>query len=136
MIIGIVSCMPLLLRSSHSITIKMNMEGADMTAADKLGGYATGFGELNAETVAANVTDDYKLLDKDGKTYGKGDLPQVIMTIPQVNNDLDMIWLNSDERSIKLSRTFPKALMLAFLRLSKKLCKIDALHFQLIMKIE
>ena len=37
-----------------------------MAAADKLGGYANGFGELNAETLAANVTDDYKLLDKDG----------------------------------------------------------------------
>ena len=46
----------------------------DMAAADKLGGYATGFGELNADTVAANVTDDFKLLDKDGKIYGKGDL--------------------------------------------------------------
>jgi hypothetical protein len=45
-----------------------------MAAADKLGGYATGFGELNADTISANVTDDHKLLDKDGKTYGKGDL--------------------------------------------------------------
>jgi hypothetical protein len=43
-----------------------------------LGGYATGFGELNADTVAANVTDDYKLLDKDGKIYGKGDLHDYI----------------------------------------------------------
>ena len=49
-----------------------------MAAADKLGGYATRFGELNADTVAANVTDDYKLLDKDGKIYGKGDLHDYI----------------------------------------------------------
>ena len=46
-----------------------------MAAADKLGGYATGFGDLNADTLTANVTDDYKLLDKDGKIYEKGDLP-------------------------------------------------------------
>ena len=49
-----------------------------MAAADKLGDYATGFGELNPDTVAANVTDDYKLLDKDGKIYGKADLPGFI----------------------------------------------------------
>lgn len=47
----------------------------DLSAADKLGGYATGFGELNADTIAANVTDNYKLLDKDRKSYGKSDLP-------------------------------------------------------------
>ena len=46
-----------------------------MSATDKLGGYATVFGELNADTISANVTDNCKLLDKDGKTYGKGDLP-------------------------------------------------------------
>lgn len=38
-----------------------------MSASEKLGGYATGFGELKADQIAANVTDDYKLLDKDGK---------------------------------------------------------------------
>ena len=46
-----------------------------MSAADKLGGYASGFGDLNAEAIAANVTADYKLLDKDGAVYGKNDLP-------------------------------------------------------------
>ena len=45
-----------------------------MTAADKLGGYATGFSELNADMIAANVTDGYKLLDREGKTFGKADL--------------------------------------------------------------
>ena len=49
-----------------------------MAAADKLGGYAKGFGELNAEALAENVTDNYKLLDKDGMVYGKGDLPDYI----------------------------------------------------------
>jgi len=49
-----------------------------MAAADKLGGYATGFGELNADILADNVTEDYKLLDKDGKIYGKSDLPGYI----------------------------------------------------------
>ena len=42
-----------------------------MSAADKLGGYASGFGDLNAEAIAANVTADYKLLDNDGAVYGK-----------------------------------------------------------------
>ena len=49
-----------------------------MAAADKLGDYATGFGELNADALAENVTDNYKLLDKDGKIYGKDDLPGYI----------------------------------------------------------
>ena len=38
-----------------------------MSAADRLGGYASGFGDLNAEAIAANVDrSDYKLLHKDG----------------------------------------------------------------------
>ena len=45
-----------------------------MAAADKLGGYASGFGELNADVLAANVTTDYRLLDRDGKVYTKGEL--------------------------------------------------------------
>jgi len=49
-----------------------------MAAADKLGGYATGFGELDANKLADNVTDDYQLLDKDGKIFGKDDLPDYI----------------------------------------------------------
>jgi hypothetical protein len=49
-----------------------------MSAADKLGGYASGFGNLDADAIAANVTVDYKLLDKDGDIYGKNDLPGYI----------------------------------------------------------
>jgi len=37
-----------------------------MSAADKLGGYAAGFGNLDAEAIAENVATDFKLLDKDG----------------------------------------------------------------------
>ena len=59
-----------------------------MTAADKLGGYAMGFGKLNADMVAANVTDDYKLLDKDGKIYGKGDLPGVISELRELGDKM------------------------------------------------
>jgi hypothetical protein len=55
-----------------------------MTAADKLGGYATGFGELDAETLVDNVTDNYRLLDKDGKIYGKGDLPGYIAELKKL----------------------------------------------------
>ena len=59
-----------------------------MAAADKLGGYAAGFGELNADAIAANVTDDYKLLDKDGKTYGKGDLPGYVAELRKIADKL------------------------------------------------
>ena len=59
-----------------------------MAAADKLGGYATGFGELNADTISANVTDNYKLLDKEGKTYGKGDLPGYIVELRKLDDKM------------------------------------------------
>ena len=45
-----------------------------MSAEDKLGGYASGFGSLDASTIAANVTEDFKLLDKNGAIYEKNDL--------------------------------------------------------------
>ena len=59
-----------------------------MAAADKLGGYATGFGELNADTISANVTDNYKLLDKDGNTYEKGDLPDYIAELRKLDDKM------------------------------------------------
>lgn len=49
-----------------------------MSAEDKLGGYASGFGGLDADTITANVTEDYKFLDEDGAVYGKNDLPGYI----------------------------------------------------------
>ena len=60
-----------------------------MSAADRLGGYAGGFGDLNAEAIAANVTTDYKLLDKDGAVYGKNDLPGYIAAEPV--NDFETV---------------------------------------------
>ena len=59
-----------------------------MAAADKLGVYATGFGELNADQLADNVTDDYKLLDKDGKVYGKSDLPGYIAELRKMSDNM------------------------------------------------
>ncbi|MDH3377545.1 MAG: hypothetical protein OEQ39_11400 [Gammaproteobacteria bacterium] len=59
-----------------------------MSASDKLGGYASGFGELNADTVAANVTSNYRLIDKDGKTYGKGDLPGYIAKLRKIDDKM------------------------------------------------
>ena len=59
-----------------------------MSASEKLGGYATGFGDLNAETIMANVTDDYRLLDKDGKTYGKADLPGYIEELRKLDDKM------------------------------------------------
>ena len=56
-----------------------------MSAADRLSGYAGGFGNLDADAIAANVTDDYKLLDKDGAIYGKNDLPVYIEELKKIN---------------------------------------------------
>ena len=61
-----------------------------MSAADKLGGYASGFGDLNAEAIAANVTTDYKLLDKDGAVYGKNDLPGYIAELRKIGDKMDI----------------------------------------------
>jgi len=61
-----------------------------MTAADKLGGYAKGFGELNADVVAANVTADYRLLDKNGKVYGKDDLAGYIAELKKLGDKMDI----------------------------------------------
>jgi hypothetical protein len=61
-----------------------------MSAEDKLGGYASGFGSLDAEAIAANVTVDYKLLDKDGAVYGKNDLPGYIAELRSVGDKMDI----------------------------------------------
>lgn len=61
-----------------------------MAAADKLGGYAKGFGELNAETIAANVTAGFKLLDKDGKVYGKSELAGYIKGLKEIASKMDI----------------------------------------------
>ena len=61
-----------------------------MSAADKLGGYASGFGDLNAEAIAANVTTDYKLLDKDGAVYGKNDLPGYVAELRKIGDKMDI----------------------------------------------
>ena len=61
-----------------------------MSAADKLGGYASGFGKLDAAAIAANVTADFKLLDKDGVVYGKSDLPGYIAGLRSVGDKMDI----------------------------------------------
>ncbi|MGI9257195.1 MAG: hypothetical protein ACR2QQ_00025 [Gammaproteobacteria bacterium] len=61
-----------------------------MSAADKLGGYATGFGNLDGEAIAANVTADYKLLDKDGAVYGKNDLPSYAASLKEFGHKMDI----------------------------------------------
>ena len=67
-----------------------------MSAADKLGGYASGFGDLNAEAIAANVTTDYKLLDKDGAVYGKNDLPVYIAELRNIGDKRVRVSYGSD----------------------------------------
>lgn len=61
-----------------------------MSATDKLGGYATGFGNLDGEAVAENVTADYKLLDKDGAIYGRDDLPGYVAELRKLGNRMDI----------------------------------------------
>ena len=61
-----------------------------MSAADKLGGYASGFGELNADVVAANVTAGFKLLDKDGKVYTKDELAGYIAKLRTLGSKMDI----------------------------------------------
>ena len=61
-----------------------------MAAADKLGAYASGFSELNADAVAANVTADYKIIDKDGAAYGKADLAAYIAELRKLGSKMDI----------------------------------------------
>ena len=61
-----------------------------MSATDKLGGYASGFGNLNAETIADNVTAEYKLLDRDGTVYGKNDLPGYISELRKTGDKMNI----------------------------------------------
>lgn len=61
-----------------------------MSAADKLGGYASGFANLDAEVIAANVTVDYKLLDKDGAIYGQSDLPGYVAELRRIGDKMDI----------------------------------------------
>jgi len=61
-----------------------------MSAADKLGGYAGGFGNLDAVAIATNVTADFKLLDKDGTVYAKNDLPGYIAELRKAGDKMDI----------------------------------------------
>lgn len=61
-----------------------------MSAADKLGGYAAGFGNLDAEAIAENVATDFKLLDKDGAVYGKSDLPGYLAELRKVGDKMEI----------------------------------------------
>ena len=55
-----------------------------MSAEDKLGGYASGFSSLDANAIAANVTEDFKLLDKNGAVFEKNDLSGYIAELRKV----------------------------------------------------
>jgi hypothetical protein len=61
-----------------------------MSAADKLGGYASGFGNLDADEISANVTADYKLLDRDGAVYSKNDLPEYISGLRKFGDKMNI----------------------------------------------
>lgn len=61
-----------------------------MAAADKLGGYAKAFGALDAAGIAANVTADYKLLDKNGKVIAKKDLPGYVTGLKKFGAKMDI----------------------------------------------
>ncbi|MGF1684252.1 hypothetical protein [Photobacterium minamisatsumaniensis] len=61
-----------------------------MSAEDKLSGYATGFGSLDANVIGDNVTAEYKLFDKDGAVYQKGDLPQYISELKKLGDKMEI----------------------------------------------
>jgi len=61
-----------------------------MSAEDKLGGYASGFGNLDANVIAANVTADYRLLDKNGAVYKKNDLQRYIAELRKIGDKMDI----------------------------------------------
>lgn len=61
-----------------------------MSAEEKLGGYASGFSNLDANGIAANVTADYKLLDKNGVVYGKDDLPEYLAELRKIGDKMDI----------------------------------------------
>ena len=67
-----------------------------MSAEGKLSGYASGFGSLDANVVAANVTADYKLLDKDGAVYEKGDLTGYIAELRKFGDKMEISDVVSD----------------------------------------
>lgn len=61
-----------------------------MSATDRLGGYASGWGNLDAAEIAANVTDDYRLLDKEGAVHGKDDLPGYIAELRNLADKMEI----------------------------------------------
>ena len=61
-----------------------------MSAEDKLGGYASGFGSLDANVLAANVTEDFKLLDKNGAVFEKNDLSGYIAELRKVGDKMEI----------------------------------------------
>ena len=61
-----------------------------MSAADKLSGYASGWGSLDADEIAANVTSDYKLFDKDGAVYGKNELPGYLAELRKAGDKMKL----------------------------------------------
>lgn len=61
-----------------------------MSASDKLGGYAQGFSELDAATIAANIITDYKLLDKGGKVITKEGLPAYCAELKKLGPKMDI----------------------------------------------
>ena len=60
-----------------------------MSASEKLAGYAKGFSELDDATIAANVTADYKLLDK-GKVIAKKGLPTYWAELKKLGKNMDI----------------------------------------------
>ncbi|MBM3486128.1 MAG: nuclear transport factor 2 family protein [Alphaproteobacteria bacterium] len=61
-----------------------------MAAADKLGGYAKGFGALDADMIAANVTADFRLVEKGGKIITKKELAGYIAQLTQHGSRMDI----------------------------------------------
>ena len=61
-----------------------------MSAEDKLGGYASGFSSLDANVLAENVTEDYRLLDKNGAIYEKNDLSGYMAELRKIGDKMEI----------------------------------------------
>lgn len=61
-----------------------------MSAEDKLSGYASGFASLDASAIAANVTEDFKLLDKNGVIFEKNNLSEHIAELKKAGDKMEI----------------------------------------------
>jgi hypothetical protein len=66
----------------------------------KLAGYAEGWSKLDGAIVAANVTSNYRLLDKDGKVVAKKDLGGYISGLRELGDRMELSRIARDGNTV------------------------------------